>query len=191
MDVLESFIAVRAALPQAWPFITHVAKIAMWTSPLVEPVAGQGERVLDAGDAFDLVLGLPGRPRLSCLVLSLDGGAVEVKLDGFVRGFATWRLVPAGQGVIAHARCKYDLADRRWLVPWAFAGRWGAALVLKWLLRRFKARIEDTVGSSRFGLPLLVSPYAVVGVIALVGVCLCLVGMRVARLFRPQVDRDG
>lgn len=191
MDVLESFVTVKAKLQQTWPFVTQVDKIAMWALPLADLVVEETRRTLDEGDLFDLVLGVPGRPVLHCVVLSLEDGAVEVKLDGFVRGLATWRIVPAGKGVIVHAWLKYDLADRRWLVPWAFAGRWGAALALKWLLRRFKARVEDRVGSSRFGVPLLVSPYAIVGVAALVSACLGLAWLRVARWFGPQGGSDG
>jgi hypothetical protein len=168
-----------------------VKKIAMWAAPFAEFDVRQGVQVLDVGETYDLVLGLPGHPVLHCVVLSLSDGAVEVKFDGYVRGLATWHIVPAGRSVIVHCRIKYRLADRRWLPFWALAGRWGSALVLEWVLRRLKARVEDAVGASRFGLPLLVSPYAVVGAAALVGACLGAITMCVARWFRPQVDTDG
>jgi len=194
VDTLESFVTIRAGIAQVWPFVTQVAKIAMWAAPFAEPIAGQEatqQGVLDAGDSFDLVFGLPGHPTLHCVVLSLRDEAVEVKFDGFVRGLATWHIVPADKGVIAHCRVKYGLAQRHWLPLWALVGRWGAALGLNLLLRRLRARIEDVVGSSRFGVPLLVSPYAVVGVAAVVGACLGFVGLRIARWLWPEAEKDG
>jgi hypothetical protein len=191
VDILESFVLVKARLSQVWPFVTQMTKIAMWAAPFAEPVAGAGGDVLDEAHEFDIALALPGRPRLHCLVLSLGDGTVTCKVDGYVRGLATWRLVPAGEDTIVHVRLRYELADRRWLVLWALGGRWGAALALKWALRRFKARVEDTAGSSRFGVPLLVSRYAVAGAAALAGAVLGLVGLRVGRWLRSQVDADG
>ena len=190
MDVLESFVFINASLAQTWPFVTDVSKMAMWAAPLAEPVTDEGVRTLDVAQSFDTVLRLPGQPRLHYLVLSLEDGAVETKLDGFLRGLATWHIVPAGRGVIVHSRIKYELADRRWLTLWALGGRWGAALLLNLLLRRLKARVEDTVGSRRFGVPLLVSPYAIVVFAALTGASLGLAGLRVARWFQPRVGRD-
>ena len=72
----------------------------------------------------------------------------------------TWRVVPAGGGSIAHGRVKYAWVDRRWWIPWALVGRWWVSVGMHWLMRQFKARVEDTAGSSAFGVPLLVSRYA-------------------------------
>jgi hypothetical protein len=189
MDVLESSVTVKAKLRETWPFVTDIAKMAMWSSPVVEPIAEGAARALDEGETFDLRLPLPGQPPLRCVMLSLNDAAVEVKFDGFARGLATWRMLPAGRCVIVHARVKYELADRRWLVPWTLAGRWGAALSLAWLMRRLKARVEDTVGSSRFGVPLLVSPYALASVATAVGAGLGLVGLCAARCCRWRKGR--
>jgi hypothetical protein len=167
-----------------------VSKIEMWTAPLFNLIVREGEQTLDAGDELDLVLGLPGQPVLRCVLLSLEDESVALKLDGFVRGLATWHLVSSGKDVIIHTRVRYNLADDRWLVPWALAGRWVGALTIAWLLRRLKARVEDSVGSSRFGVPLLVSPYAVIGVMAVLGACLGWVGLRVARWFQPRGGAD-
>jgi hypothetical protein len=172
MDVLESFAAIEAGPGAAWAFVTQVDKVLMWTSPLIKLVIPPDLCTLDAGAEFDALLNVPGRPILHCLVLSLEDDAVTVKLDGFVRGLITWRVVPAGGGVIAHGQIKYEWVERRWTVPWVLAGRWLSALGLGWLMRQFKARVEDTVGSSGFGVPLLLSPYAVVLGVAVVSVFL-------------------
>jgi hypothetical protein len=190
MDTLESFVAVRAKQVEAWPFVTEADKIMMWTAPLAELVVGEGEAVLDVGSSFRLVLGLPCRPTLGCVVLSLDDGAVTTKLDGFVSGLATWRIVPAGKGIVVHVRVRCDLADRRWLVPWVLVGRWVAACGLNWLVRRFKARVEDTVGSSTFGVPLLVSRYAAASAVVAAGTLMGLGLVRIGRWLWGSERRD-
>jgi hypothetical protein len=191
VDVLQAFAAIRANQVEAWSFVTDLDRIGMWTAPWVELVVPEGgaER-LDEGSAFGLVLNLPRRPAFNCVVLSLAQDAVTVKLDGFVRGVATWRVVPAGEGVIVHVRLKLDLADRRWLVPWVLVGRWLAACGLNWLVRRYKARVEDTVGSSEFGIPLPVSPYAAVSAAVAAGLALGIGVHRIGRWLDKGTRRD-
>jgi hypothetical protein len=188
MDLLESFTTIKAGHRETWTFLTQVDRLEMWTSPYADLVFAAESRELDVGSEFDIVLRLPGRPVLRCVVLSLDDEALQVKLDGFISGLATWRVVPAGEGVIVHGQLRYRLTDRRWTVLWTLAGRWVGAVSLGWLMRLLKARVEDTVGSSRFGVPLLVSPYAVALGVAAISV---LVGVVVRRVKRRLYTAGG
>jgi len=181
MDVLESFTTIKAGHRETWTFLTQVDRLEMWTSPYADLVFTAESRELNVGSDFDIALRLPGRPVLRCVVLSLDDAALQVKFDGFISGLATWRVVPAGDGVIVHGHLRYRLTDRRWTVLWTLAGRWVSALSLGWLMRLLKARVEDTVGSSRFGVPLLVSPSAVALGVAAIGALLGVVALRVKR----------
>ena len=118
MDVLESFAAIKAKPVVVWPFVTQVDRVSMWISPLAELAPPPELRTLEPGTSFDLVLFLPGRPVLHCLVLSLADDAIATKFDGFIRGMMTWRVVPAGGGSIAHGRVKYA-----WVCRPAFRSR--------------------------------------------------------------------
>ena len=169
MDVIESFAAVKAGHRETWSFVTRVDRIRMWTMPVVDLVVPQGESVLDVGSHLDLLFCLPGRPALHGLVLSLSEDAIAVKLDGFMSGLATWRAVPAGDGVIVHGQVRYKMTDWRRMWAWMLGGRWLGVFCVNWMMRQLKARVEDTVGSSSFGAPVRVSPYAVILSVVLTG----------------------
>jgi hypothetical protein len=70
------------------------------------------------------------------------------------------------------------------------AGRWCAAVGLNWLLRRFKARIEDTVGSSTFGIPLLVSRYAAASASVAAGILFGLGVLRISQWLGGRGRQD-
>lgn len=161
-DVIESFVAIKASAQDIWPFVTHLDWGAMWASPLYEFHPREEElRSLDEGAVFDLVLQVPGRPAVTCSVLSRQDNAIRLGFEGPISGVEEWRIAPAGDEAIVHCRLECDLASPLWAVLWGLGGRWLAALQTAWLLRRLKGRVEDMVGSSRFGVPLTVSPYAV------------------------------
>ena len=101
-----------------------------------------------------------------------------LQVDGLLRGISLWRVVPAGRTSIVQHRFTYELSDRRWLVPWALLGRWAVLLQIRWQMRRLKARVEDTVGSSSFGVPLPVSRYALAAGAALAGLFLAVLTVK-------------
>jgi len=199
-DVLESFVAVRAGVNDVTPFLTHLDQIAMWLSPLIGlSTREEGWTKLREGEFFDLVLEVPGRPRFRCQVLpgepddSLPSQpeiqTIRVAFKGFATGVSTWQVVPARAGTIVQHRIAYSLENRWTAIPWALAGRWAAILHMGWQMRRLKGRIEDTVGSSEFGVPLVVSPFALAAVsfalVLFLGRCLCKLGRMVRSRKKP------
>ena len=172
-DVLESFVAIRASAQDVLPFLTRLDRMTLWLSPLIGLGTGRdGWEELHGDEIIDLALEMPGRPRFRCRVLSVEPGspaqgpgqeaALRVEFEGFAAGVASWRLLPSREEVIVQHRIEYQLVNRWWTIPWALLGRWAAILHMGWQMRRLKSRVEDTVGSSDFGVPLLVSTYALV-----------------------------
>ena len=89
--------------------------------------------------------------------------------------------------MIVQHRIEYALVNRWWTIPWALLGRWMAILHMGWQMRRLRNRVEDTVGSSDFGVPLPVSTYALMaaaaGLVLMLGRCAC-------KLVRNRGSRD-
>jgi hypothetical protein len=198
-DVLESFVAIRASVEDVWVFLTKLDRMTLWMSPLIGLDTGkEGWQELRGGEILDLVLEVPGRPRFRCRVLGIETGspdrgpgqgrALRVEFEGFAAGVATWHLVPAQDGTIVRHRIEYQLANRWWTIPWALLGRWAAILHMGWQMRRLRDRVEDTVGSSDFGIPWPVSTYALIaaaaGLVLLLGRCIC----RVLRKTCPRCE---
>lgn len=187
MDILESFITVKASPDQIRPFITEEPWIESWLAPSAElvglPDAGG---TLEVGSPFEVVLSWPTRPVFHCRVQRADAQGIEVEFQGLGCGLIGGELLPAGRDTVVRLRFEYHLADRRWLVLWALAGRWLVALHLCYLLRRLKGRVQDTVGSSKFGLPLLVSPYALATGAAVAALLLGLWVKRVLKWFNSR-----
>ena len=196
-DVLESFVAIRASVEDVLPFLTKLDRMTFWLSPLIGLGTGkEGWKELAGGEILDLVLEVPGRPRIRCRVLSVEpgspaqdpgqGAALRVGFEGFASGVATWRLAPVQDGVIVQHRIEYHMVNRWWMVPWALLGRWAAILHMGWQMRRLRDRVEDTVGSSDFGIPLLVSVYALAAIAAglalLLVRCICRICRRTCSL---------
>lgn len=187
MDVLESFIAIKARPDQIWPFLTEEPWIEAWIAPSAELVGLPGtDGTLAVGSSFDMVLHVPTMPVLHCRVRRADEQGIEVDFQGPGHGLASGQLLPAGHDTVVRLRFEYELADPRWLAPWALAGRWLAVLHLGYLLRRLKGRVQDAVGSSTFGPPLLVSPYALAAGAAVVGLLLGLWAKRVLKWFKSR-----
>ena len=172
-DVLESFVAIRASAQDVLPFLTQLNRLTLWLSPLIGLGTGRdGWEELRGGEVMDLALEVPGRPRFRCRVVSVEPGllaqslgheaALRVEFEGFATGVASWHLVPSREEVILQHRIELHLLNRWRAIPWALVGRWAAILHMGWQMRRLKSRVEDTVGSSDFGVPLLVSTYALV-----------------------------
>ena len=172
-DVLESFIAIRASVQYVMPFLTRLNRMTLWLSPLIGLGKDRdGWEDLHGGEVMDLALEVPGRPRFRCRVLSVEPGLlaqglgqeaeIRVEFEGCAAGIASWRLVPARGAVILRHRIEVQRMNGWWAIPWALVGRWAAILHMGWQMRRLKSRVEDTVGSSDFGVPLLVSTYALV-----------------------------
>ncbi len=155
-DVLESFVSIKADCADIWPFLTQRNKVAMWLLPLVDLDVGVADLSSRAVFEFKVL----GKRVLDCQMLSMENNTLQIHFDGLASGHSTWRVVPAGEKVIVQNCIEYEL-DRRLLVPWGVLGRWLAIGVRDFQMRRLKARVEDTVGNSSFGLPVLVSPYAI------------------------------
>ena len=160
-DVLESFIAIQAGEQDIWPFLTELHKGAMWASPPMEfyPHEGAGES-LEEGVDFDLVLQVPGGPAVTCTVASRQESAMRLQFRGTIDGIEEWRTAPVGDRTIVHCRHEFQITHPLHVALWSTGGRWLFVLLHQWQLRRLKGRVEDTVGSSQFGVPLPVSPYA-------------------------------
>jgi hypothetical protein len=168
-DVLESFIAIRASAQDVLPFLTQLDRMTLWLSPLIGLGTGRdGWEELHGGEVMDLSLEVPGRPLFRCRVLSVDTdpAALRVGFEGAATGIATWHLVPSRGEVLLRHRIEVRQMNGWWAIPWSLVGRWAAILHMGWQMRRLKSRVEDTVGSSDFGVPLLVSTYALVAAAA-------------------------
>lgn len=190
---------VRASVRDTWPFVTELDRMAMWRSPFSElSVQEEGVHDLLPGTLFHLAIVAPGRPTLSGQVIAPSEGAagkqepppgggqaLHFQFKGPLQGEGVWCVVPAEGGVIVHHRVEYELGDARWLVPWALAGRWATILNMNWEMRRLKARVEDTVGSSSFGVPLLVSRYAIAAGAAALAFLAGVLALLVRRKVRP------
>ena len=168
-DVLESFVAIRAGVRDVLPFLTRLDRMTLWLSPLIGlGTGGDGWEELHGGEVMDLALEVPGRPLFRCRVLSVDPdpAALRVEFEGAATGIATWHVVPSRGEVILRHRIEVQQMNGWWAIPWSLVGRWAAILHMGWQMRRLKSRVEDTVGSSDFGVSLLVSTYALVAAAA-------------------------
>lgn len=187
MDVLESYISIKASPDQVRPFITVEPWIESWLAPSAELVeVSTADGTLVAGATFDVVLNVPTSPVFYCRVERANAQELEIHCQGVDRGVATWHLLPAGRETVVRLHFEYELTDRRWLLPWALIGRWVAVLYLGYLLRRLKGRVQDTVGSSSFGLPLIVSRYALAAGGAVAALVLGLLVRRVLKWFSSR-----
>ena len=160
-DVLDFYVRIKAAAGDVYPFLVEPDKLAMWGAPAVRVSFPEQEpQRIEPGAVFGMALAMPGSPALEYHALSVSEQTLQFAFTGAIEGTDTWHILPADGGVVVHNRVEFDIADPRLGVLWALVGRWGTVVFMQWLLRRLKMRVEDTVGSSTFGVPLLVSPFA-------------------------------